>query len=529
MKRYRSKGVTLIELVVAIAVVSLVAAVAVPIVSNVLAESEQKALTQTQANVNSFIDRWTETGVVLHSGNSLFGYVDGNGNDVIETGEKLGTLTVDGQYSLTVTGTNPAVGGSYSGGGITAATVALSSGNSNDGPSAPVFTLASNVQTLDVTPLENESTIRLTWAAPLDDGGTPITSYAVSYSTSETFDADVVTVDTESTATTFDIDVADTSDRYFRVAPVNSEGVGGFSSVGVSWTVVSTFEYEEDTPYDNSNPYGTFTGTAPTQSCADGVCTLTFNLSGAPVVWTPPVSITNTSFDVAGAQGGKSGGPGGRVTGSFNQLPDAVYITVGGAGVSSDNSPGGFNGGGASGQGPDSQGSGGGASDIRSGPGLADRFVVAGGGGGRGAGLASGGGFGGGLVAIDGRTAQGGGGGGGSQVAGGLGGYQNGTGTPGADGSLGLGGVGGSSDLFAGGGGGGGYFGGGGGGSDTDVCCSDAGGGGGGSSYTDSSYVTSVVHTQGARAGNGQVIVWYSLLSSRMVTLTGNNYAFTKK
>ena len=259
------------------------------------------------------------------------------------------------------------------------------------------------------------------------------------------------------------------------------------------------------------------------EDCIGDKCTVTFSFSGQMQTFIPPANAKNLSFDILGAQGGKSGGSGGRVTGSFTRVPDALFIFVGGAGSSGVSAPGGFNGGGAAGFGTDLPGSGGGATDIRTGPELPSRVVVAGGGGGRGAGLGSGGGSGGGLVALDGRTGQGGGGAGGSQLAGGLGGFANGSGGNGDEGSLGVGGTGGSSTLLGGGGGGGGYFGGGGGGSDTDSCCSGAGGGGGGSSYIDSSIVTNAVLGQGIRVGSGQAILRYQL-APMVVAITAEKF-----
>jgi hypothetical protein len=246
------------------------------------------------------------------------------------------------------------------------------------------------------------------------------------------------------------------------------------------------------------------------ESCVDDQCTVTFSYSGQMQTFAPPANAKNMTFDAFGAQGGRSGGSGGRVTGSFITIPEFLFVFVGGVGATGPSAAGGFNGGGVAGSGLDLPGSGGGATDIRTGLELSSRIAIAGGGGGRGAGLGSGGGSGGGLIALDGRTAQGMGGTGGSQLAGGAGGLANGTGSPGEQGNLGIGGSGGSSYL-GGGGGGGGYFGGGGGGSDTDPCCSGAGGGGGGSSYTDASIISKSSMTQGARIGSGQLTIRYQL------------------
>lgn len=265
------------------------------------------------------------------------------------------------------------------------------------------------------------------------------------------------------------------------------------------------------------------------EDCVGNQCTVTFTYSGQMQTFTPPANAKNFTFDALGAQGGRTGGGGGRVAGVMTLAPEVLYIFVGGAGGGGANAPGGFNGGGTAGSGSDMEGSGGGASDIRTGPELSSRIVVAGGGGARGAGLGSGGGAGGGLLGATGRNAQGFGGIGGSQTSGGAGGAANGSGSSGLAGSLGVGGTGGSSVLYGGGGGGGGYFGGGGGGSDSDSCCTDAGGGGGGSSYTDGAWITNASHTQGFRQGAGQVVLFYQLaptITSISSAVSGDQVSF---
>ena len=243
--------------------------------------------------------------------------------------------------------------------------------------------------------------------------------------------------------------------------------------------------------------------------CTEGECVETFEYSGEAVVWQVPANASNLRFDAYGAQGGRSGGFGGRVTGSFGELPNQLYLFVGGRGEQGTSHPGGFNGGGAAGGNNADEGSGGGASDIRVGPNLEHRIVVAGGGGGTGGRKGGPGGAGGGLLGQSGVSGQGGGGGGGSQTSGGAAGTANG-GTRGTAGSFGIGGNGGFSQTSGGGGGGGGWYGGGGGGPDVESCCQDGGGGGGGSSYS-YAQATNVSHHQGARSGHGLIIIRYQL------------------
>ena len=250
---------------------------------------------------------------------------------------------------------------------------------------------------------------------------------------------------------------------------------------------------------------------APTPYCADGTCWVSFDYTGDYSVWTPPAGISSLHFDVYGAQGGRSGGKGGAVSGDFAAIPSSLYVYVGGAGTSANAAPGGFNGGGVSGNGHGDQGSGGGASDLRTSTQLSDRVVVAGGGGGTGGWIGGAGGPGGLVIAsagTKGATATTAGGGG-TQIAGGTGGLGVTTGN-GTAGSLGLGGVGGSGTIAGGGGGGGGFYGGGGGGSDNLSGGSDGAGGGGGSSFATMALTSNIVHQAGVRSGNGQVVIKYT-------------------
>ena len=230
--------------------------------------------------------------------------------------------------------------------------------------------------------------------------------------------------------------------------------------------------------------------------------------------WTVPARVCGATFDLYGAEG--SGGVGGaRVTATLAVKPGTPYdIYVGGWGTRGN---GGYNGGGdASGQGSAAGVGGGGATDVRTGPGLADRVLVAGGGGGNGGiinnfnnGVGGAGGQGG-LVGQSGTmfsgVSAGGGGGGGIATAGGVAGSSGfATGDYlGRVGRLGFGGDGGTvtaggSYDGGGGGGGGGLYGGGGGGTGL-----AGGGGGGGSSLAAGGTVSA---TSG---GNGKAVITYA-------------------
>jgi len=247
------------------------------------------------------------------------------------------------------------------------------------------------------------------------------------------------------------------------------------------------------------------------EECPDGICEVVFESTGNGVYFETPANAQNLTFVVSGAAGGR-GGNGGQVTGSFLETPVGFWVYVGGEGLIGAEAAGGFNGGGRAGGTRGNEGSGGGASDIRTSNSVNDRIVVAGGGGGGGGYAGAAGGVGGNLVAAEGGSGQGTGGGGGGTNSGGYAGSSNG-GSAASSGSFAVGGTGGSSWNAGGGGGGGGWYGGGGGGADDDSCCSDAGGGGGGSSYAATNLVTDIVHEAGVQSGSGSVVIRYELVS----------------
>ena len=261
---------------------------------------------------------------------------------------------------------------------------------------------------------------------------------------------------------------------------------------------------------------------APTCTNSGQTVTCTYPFTGAPESWTVPAGVTQATFQLVGAPGGRSGGAsfahvnGGRGAdrkATLSLSPGAdVVITVGGPGGTDGRETAGFNGGGGGrlvGNSFGLAGGGGGATDIRiGGTALTDRVLVAGGGGGGGSHAAGPGPIGmggtaggvGGDADTNGFSAPpngraNGGGGGASGNTGGQGGAAGGgfDSNPGGNGSLGQGGTvaEGRGDNGSGGGGGGGYVGGGGGGAGgqdivTDVAAG-GGGGGGGSSFASAS------------------------------------------
>lgn len=237
---------------------------------------------------------------------------------------------------------------------------------------------------------------------------------------------------------------------------------------------------------------------------------VTFAYTGAFVDWVVPAGVHSIDIDMAGAQGSGSsyiGGKGGRLQCTLAASPgDVLRVRVGGQNA--------YNGGGAPGVAIGGSGAnGGGATDIRlNGNSLSDRILVAGGGGGGGGGAT--GGAGGGTTGGGGTNgADGHGGSGGTPSAGGAGGTGHGSYNDGAAGTSGSGGAGGNGTGSGGGGGGGGWYGGGGGeaGGGTG---NRAGGGGGGSSRADTTYASSITHTQAYQAVNGFVTFTFGPASS---------------
>lgn len=284
----------------------------------------------------------------------------------------------------------------------------------------------------------------------------------------------------------------------------------------------------------------------PAVSCASAQQVATFDFTGAPQTFDIPAGIVSSlTVEARGAQGAPGSVGTGPGTGGLEGLGSIVHdvielengggsltIVVGGMAVGAQ---GGYNGGANGGNAL--AGGGGGASDIRVGPDLTDRIIVAAGGGGGGRGGCETqnvtGGRGGngdqpGLSGTDAPTSGGsaGGGFGGTLPGGGGAGIGCGgfLGTPGQSGTNGSGGHGGdgqtcccfsSNSIPGGGGGGGGWLGGGGGGGGSagTVGCSgnDKGAGGGGSGGSSLYSATYGTLDPASHTGHGQVRLCFNL------------------
>lgn len=127
------KGLTLVELLITISVLAIVAAIALPVINNVVAASNNNAYYQTIKDADAFINKYSKSGVVSYDGfGTLRGYVDTNGdNNIQDPTELIDTLALDSKYTVTITGgTNPNNGDAYTNGGITGVTIADPNGAS---------------------------------------------------------------------------------------------------------------------------------------------------------------------------------------------------------------------------------------------------------------------------------------------------------------------------------------------------------------------------------------------------------------
>jgi prepilin-type N-terminal cleavage/methylation domain-containing protein len=101
MKFKREEGLTLIELLITIAVIAIVAAISVPVISNVVASSTANSVEAMQSQVDAFVDKYTDAGLLGVAGNTLSGSIDLNGNGVYtDANELIETLVLDAKFAV---------------------------------------------------------------------------------------------------------------------------------------------------------------------------------------------------------------------------------------------------------------------------------------------------------------------------------------------------------------------------------------------------------------------------------------------
>jgi type IV pilus assembly protein PilA len=97
---------TLIELLITIAVLAIVAAIAVPVVTNVVNSTEDRAVSQTLGDIQDFTSKYNNTGTYTYTDatQTFEGYVDLNGDGVLNDDEKVEELVVDSTTFTVLTG-----------------------------------------------------------------------------------------------------------------------------------------------------------------------------------------------------------------------------------------------------------------------------------------------------------------------------------------------------------------------------------------------------------------------------------------
>ena len=228
-------------------------------------------ITTTAITSTSIALSWTAP--TNAGGNAVTGYII-YWSEISSTGSIISTI------SNTISGTPPAT--TYTIPDLTHATlyeIQISSINcSGVGPlSTPLYITTSSIPPSAPTNVVitgcntgYTNSVILTWTAPLDDGGSPITNYVVYYRTSSVGSSPAgiwYTYDTNSSATTAIVTLPLSSTSYdFKVAAQNAAGVGIFSS-----PIVPSSSYNPPTAptnlvaTTNSNGFVVLTWTASTQ------------------------------------------------------------------------------------------------------------------------------------------------------------------------------------------------------------------------------------------------------------------------
>lgn len=88
---------------------AIVAAIAIPVVTNVVASTNTNAAAQTQSDIQDFVNKYNESGAYSYDATEgkFVGYIDLNGNGSVDSGEAIDELDVDtDKFSITASATD---------------------------------------------------------------------------------------------------------------------------------------------------------------------------------------------------------------------------------------------------------------------------------------------------------------------------------------------------------------------------------------------------------------------------------------
>lgn len=114
-----SKGLTLIELLITIAVIAIVAAISVPVITNVVQSSNDSAREQMNTEVDLFVTQFVRGGAILFyaedttalgqtmEANTLYGFLDLDGNATMTSDEIIASLTLNEKFVLVDSNNDP--------------------------------------------------------------------------------------------------------------------------------------------------------------------------------------------------------------------------------------------------------------------------------------------------------------------------------------------------------------------------------------------------------------------------------------
>ena len=105
MKFNREEGLTLIELLITIAVIAIVAAISVPVITNVINDSADNSAAAMQEQVQQFVSEGADAGTVTYAAatQTFELRIDANGSQADGDEYLLKSLVVDSRFAVTDT------------------------------------------------------------------------------------------------------------------------------------------------------------------------------------------------------------------------------------------------------------------------------------------------------------------------------------------------------------------------------------------------------------------------------------------